>query len=833
MNELFKAQIERETLSKKRAEEKLEKDRLKNEKIANASNNIYGIKMKQEFLGAMIAKMQEQRQRVTSLRSGYKMSERYAVLQECLGVVFERYKGQKTATTQDLFDEELACHVALQVAIDAVMLPDRPKMGGRKTTRTFDGVRPTMAELQWEVSQQLWRQMYYKLVHLNFNKWFSKQHDKARGSDAAKSSPHYVHNSLDWHIENFAEYCRSQNDERSDVFQFRKWNYREAEIIGSWLVSLLKETGLFKQVKSKKSGREFTLELTAGGKEIVDDINAQVTKFAALPLPMLIEPAPMTKQFLGGWIGDAAILNGSTNGSWKGEIQLSDKHIDFYNHQQRQGFRINQFTWEILQELERRNQQLGKFKMYKKQRLIPMWQELEIPAYEWDRCITYEDQNKLIRADEAKYKAAKRARSKRYTQEQSKKVEGQPSEYLFEMAKECAGDEAFYIPIEPDFRSRFTCRTSYLNYQGNDVARGLLEFAKGYDTKNDPEAKRFLSIHLANQAGMDKETYASRINWVESHLGEIEAVALMTAGDDQEFDEGIALIKELADDEFQFAAACREYYELFIARTKTVTHLPCAIDATCSGQQLIAGFLRSAELAERVNVLPTLKPGDIYRDTMDKMLELADADDTARFRPSTRKALKGGIGRKMSKKGFMSGQYGSGTERQLKDMFEYIDNDTTLKIEESERGLIKKYWADALEAICKIRVVFNWFQDLVQEIHDNGGNKVVIPTPTGSKIIQRYPVPKTTKVQTFSFGSSEYKPSETNVQIPSDSRNLGKWKTATAANTIHGAGDAALLCHGLSQFEYSFYCVHDSISTYCGQPLKQLQNRLKRLTLML
>ena len=125
-------------------------------------------------------------------------------------------------------------------------------------------------------------------------------------------------------------------------------------------------------------------------------------------------------------------------------------------------------------------------------------------------------------------------------------------------------------------------------------------------------------------------------------------------------------------------------------------------------------------------------------------------------------------------------------------------------------------------------MVFNWFQDLVQEVHDNNGTSVIIPTPTGSRIVQRYPVPKTTKIQTFSFGSSEYKPSETNVQKPSDTRNLGKWKTATAANTIHGAGDASLLCLALHDFEHNFYCVHDSISTYCGKPLKQLQKRLKR-----
>ena len=129
--------------------------------------------------------------------------------------------------------------------------------------------------------------------------------------------------------------------------------------------------------------------------------------------------------------------------------------------------------------------------------------------------------------------------------------------------------------------------------------------------------------------------------------------------------------------------------------------------------------------------------------------------------------------------------------------------------------------------ICKIRVVFYWFQDLVQEIHALGKTEVVIPTPTGSKIHQRYPAPKTTKVKTFSFGSSEFRQCETLVQSPSDKANLGKWKTATAANTIHGAGDASLICLALHNFEHSFYCVHDSIASHAGKPMEDLQKRLK------
>ena len=825
INNRLQLQLQRETACRIDAKQILSKDIRKNEKKVNASGNSYGVAIMRQHLGPMIEELNRQLDAIKGCRNTVNGAERYEVLNRCLGVVFKRYKQEKRVELQDMFDPELACHIALQCSLCAVFLPDRPTLTSsrRQSTKLFDGVRPTVRQLQDEIAKQLWRQMYYKVLDANFSRWFNATHKRASGEGAAKSSPFYALDSLDRSIAGFKEYC--QNDDRTEVFKFQQWTYKEYEIIGSWLLSLVKRTGLFKLVDSKKSSREKTLALSAEGKEKVDYINEIVEAYVSRPLPMLIEPLDMTADRLGGWIGDSAVLNTPTNSSWKGKVELSDLHLKFYNHQQKQAFKINPFVWDILKTLRESNQQLGKFKAYDKQRLIPMWQELDIPGYEWAQCESKKEQDDLIRNHD-NFKKVCRARSNRYEEEQSKHINGQPSQYLYEMAEDCLNDEAFYIPIEPDFRSRFTCRTSYLNYQGNDVARGLLAFAEGFEI--DRESKHYLSVHLANQVGLDKESYSKRIEWVENHLDVIEAVALMNS-DDETFAIGCAFISEYADgDEFKFAAACREYYDLFIARTTTTTHLPCAIDATCSGQQLIAGFLKNGELAERVNVLPTTKPGDIYRDTMDRMLEFVAADEIANFRPKVTKALKGSIGRKMSKKGFISGQYGSGSKRQLLDMFEYIDNDTDIELADHEKLLIKKHWPEALEDICKIRVVFNWFKDLVEEVHANGGKEVLIPTPTGSMIHQKYPTPKTIKVTTFSFGSSDYKPSSTNCETPSKTPNLGKWKTATAANTIHGAGDASLLCLGLHDFPHSFYCVHDSISSHAGKPMSDLQKALKQ-----
>ena len=59
-------------------------------------------------------------------------------------------------------------------------------------------------------------------------------------------------------------------------------------------------------------------------------------------------------------------------------------------------------------------------------------------------------------------------------------------------------------------------------------------------------------------------------------------------------------------------AACDEYYHCCIKRDRDYTALPVAIDATCSGLQVLAGLCRDARTASLVNVLPGERPADAY-----------------------------------------------------------------------------------------------------------------------------------------------------------------------------------------------------------------------------
>ena len=60
-------------------------------------------------------------------------------------------------------------------------------------------------------------------------------------------------------------------------------------------------------------------------------------------------------------------------------------------------------------------------------------------------------------------------------------------------------------------------------------------------------------------------------------------------------------------------AACHEYYHCCLRKDKHTTGLCIAVDATCSGLQILAGLAKDQSTAELVNVCPGDHPSDAYK----------------------------------------------------------------------------------------------------------------------------------------------------------------------------------------------------------------------------
>jgi DNA-directed RNA polymerase len=200
---------------------------------------------------------------------------------------------------------------------------------------------------------------------------------------------------------------------------------------------------------------------------------------------------------------------------------------------------------------------------------------------------------------------------------------------------------AIYFPIQLDFRGRMYCFNEMLHYQGSDASRALLLFSEGKQLGQ--EGMKWLAIHGANKFGLDKKTYHERLLWVQQHYAQIQSVSQDPVSDDW---------WTYADDPWEFLAFCMEYAT---ATPDTISHLPCSLDATNNGLQILSMLMRDEEGAKLTNVAAGDVPHDLYQAVADALvLHLKELED-----PQAHIILRSGlVTRKLVKVPVMTIPYG-------------------------------------------------------------------------------------------------------------------------------------------------------------------------------
>lgn len=237
---------------------------------------------------------------------------------------------------------------------------------------------------------------------------------------------------------------------------------------------------------------------------------------------------------------------------------------------------------------------------------------------------------------------------------------------IFWMARLFVGDDALYFPYQIDFRGRFYTLPQNLTPQGCDLAKGLLEFAKGKPIETQ-EAEDWLAIHLANTGGKDKLSFEERIAWVRRNWALFEQIA------DNPLDDTswAAEMKE----PFSFLAACYEWVDYKRTGKGYSSHIPIAQDGTCSGLQHFSAMLRDTEGAAATNLLPFDTPQDIYRLVAKrtiKVLEEIPTDDP-HYHAAQRWLSSGLINRSLAKGPVMTLPYGASTQGTQNKIIEYVE----------------------------------------------------------------------------------------------------------------------------------------------------------------
>ena len=402
------------------------------------------------------------------------------------------------------------------------------------------------------------------------------------------------------------------------------------------------------------------------------------------------------------------------------------------------------------------------------------------------------------------------------------------TEKIFTVADTYEAFAEFYFPLQYDWRGRIYCVPEGLNYQQNDLAKGLLLFRNGKPLGHQESVNR-LMVHGANMYGHDKDTLMNRIKWVEDN----EKFICQSAEDPHNHYEFWAE----ASEPVQFLSFCFEWNN-FVKSGKSlnfVTNVICYSDCTNSGLQIFSALLKDDAGGRAVNLVPSASVQDVYGEVAKATLELLHQEPDSQLKDIW---LKYGIDRKTTKKVTMCIVYGLtqfSCRRYIQEHLEDMDEDGIKdnpfstdrnpipgqpNMFKGSAYLSKLVWKALDKVIVSAKEAMKWLQQTSKLVSENG-LPVVWTTPTGFIIQMVCPILETKRINTY-MGEKIFRPKsgtytpdirKTSIAIETNKINKGKVANSIAPCFVHGLDGAVLqraVCKANDYGVKDFACVHDS-----------------------
>jgi len=373
------------------------------------------------------------------------------------------------------------------------------------------------------------------------------------------------------------------------------------------------------------------------------------------------------------------------------------------------------------------------------------------------------------------------------------------------IADKFADKDEIYFPHKLDFRGRIYPICTVLSPQGEDMSKGLLQFAEG-----KPIGKgggKWLKIHIANVFGQDKKSFAERIQWVDDNHDMLLDSGLYPLEGQRFWQDA-----DGGDNPWQALAACIEYAGYIENGSEHISHIPIALDGSCSGLQHYSGILKDADSGAGVNLVPKDKPADLYTQVKDrtekKLQEIAEDDD--KFECA--KAFKGTLTRKLVKRPAMTYCYGV-TERgagdQIRDVLKE-QGDDRIRFGHQLGSIV---WHAVREEVGAAARAMDWLRNAAS-IFSKANLSVTWTTPTGFKGIQQYKNTRESKVRTY-FGEVV---KQLACYYDKDKVNTKKANNSLPPNFVHSM-DASHLQRTVNACKEkagidSYAMVHDSFGVH-------------------
>ena len=572
----------------------------------------------------------------------------------------------------------------------------------------------------------------------------------------------YWHSSMGTH-QKLTNTRRAMN--KAEVPPWPKWAHTNNIKIGNWLLEcIMIGTGWF------------TLELTRRGKQtnqyvtqtdefnrIKDTVMHDAELFSPLAWPMIIPPRDWTAETQGGYVLNEVMCGHEMVRRGNPSLIQGETILEFINKIQHVAYRLNPFIVDVALQLEERGTKVGKF--------IPI-SEMPLPPKPVDIAENKESRHvyrrKAAEVNNINSQAFRRSCRTRMTMEAVKRFKDR---------------ERFYIPWSFDYRGRVYPIPAFLTPQDTDFGKSLLQFAEGAFIL--PEDEEWVAFQVATTWGLDKATIDERKEWVSHNHALITRVATDPIGNIGDW--------EVADEPWLFLSACEEYYACFIDCSRHYTRLPIAVDATCSGLQIMAGLARDASTARMVNVLPGDEPQDAY-----KAIAAASIDKIPEH-------LRQYWDRKKTKRSVMTICYNAkpfSNRQYIREAF----NEIGVEVTKDELTEIVTAVREAMDKVFPgPMAVMKWIEREVTSAIKRGEKYLEWTTPSGFTVHQRLNKLEFERLELKLLGRCQVK-----VGHKGDEVDINHHKNATAPNLIHSL-DASLLHLSALRFNGPLALIHDSV----------------------
>ena len=552
---------------------------------------------------------------------------------------------------------------------------------------------------------------------------------------------------------------------RYDV-SWKRWSTDVRVKLGGWLLDcIMTSSGWFEKRLERKGKKTYTYIVpSAEFMDIKDEVMSNAELFAPLAWPMLIPPKDWSNDEPGGYILNE-VMQGHDMVRRGPDLIQGGTPLQFLNQIQKVAFTLNPFIVEVAQTLQARGITVGKFKPIVDHPLPP--KPVDIAENKESRKDYRRKAAEVMNLNAASFKDSCRTRMTMEAVERFKNV------------------DKFYLPWSFDYRGRAYPIPAFLTPQDTDFGKSLISFADQCFVT--VEAEDWIRFQVATTRGLDKKPMLERIQWARDNESLITRVATDPIGNIGDW--------EAADEPWLFLAACKEYYDVLIDCRRQTTGLPIAVDATCSGLQILAGLARDRSTAELVNVCPSDKPQDAYAVVAEEA------------KPHCPESIQPHLDRSVVKRVVMTVPYNAkphSNRGYIRDALK----EKGVEIDKDDLTLTVKAVREAMDRIVPGPMrVMKWIEQEVAKAIKSGAEYLEWTTPSGFVVHQKLMKQEKVKIDLKLLGSVQR---ITTAVGDSDKVDLMHHKNATAPNLIHSL-DASLLHLSAIRFNAPLALIHDSV----------------------